>query len=51
MEKANRGEIKVKGKGKYTPEYAKKAQKRSRGLALLFLLFLQRHAPAALPPG
>ena len=51
MEKANRGEIKVKAEVQFTPKHATKARRGSRGMALLFLLFLQRHARTALPSG
>ena len=47
-----------RGKVKFTPEQATKAQRRSKGISPLFLqprrqmgVGGQRHAPAALPPG
>ena len=48
--------VKVKVKVKFTLEEAKKAQRGSRVIAILFpqrsmSVGVQRHAPAALPPG
>jgi hypothetical protein len=51
MEKANRVEIKVKAKVKFTPEHGTKDERGSRGMAPLLLFFLKSHTPAALLPG